>query len=863
MATFALGGVALAAMAMVFLAFEVDRKIGALATANSDSTQWSLAQAEVELLALQTSLLIAEDDPESSLSDVRRRFDVFYSRIGTIAQSPTYAPLLDLTGLPESLGRVEGFLSGAVPAIDGPDEDLRAALGSLAAEAGAIRDDLRLLSLSGISVFSSQADAERDSIARLLLWVSAVALSIFLGLLVAVGLLLLANRGARRRAQEQELLRARLESIVATSLDAVLLVGRDGRILEFNGAAENVFGYTRAEAIGAPMAEMIVPDHFRAAHNAGMKRYEETGERHVIGKGRIKIEARRKSGEVFPVELSIATAQSSEGEVFVSFIRDISHRVAAEREVIAARDRAVAGEKAKAELLAVMSHEIRTPLNGMLGTLELLDTVHLTDKQKRYVEIIRASGNLLLHHVNDVLQISRADAGKLGVVSEPFALSALVTELVESQRGSAEHRGDTLVTRLGAGADGWVSGDPTRIRQVLLNLLGNAIKFTRNGAIEVAVERIAEADAVEFRVSDTGIGVPAADRERIFEDFVTLDTSYARSAGGTGLGLAIARRLVRAMGGEIGVDESPDGGASFFFRIPLPPAEMAGAGSGSDEADAAAPTSGRRRILVVEDNSINRIVVREMLEREGHEVEEAHDGQEGVAMATRRTYDLVLMDISMPVLDGVEATRMIRAAEGAHRHVPIVALTAHALPEEMDRFRAAGLDDILVKPISRATLASVLERSARDDPHTGADEADALPPPGADVIERAQLDELRQSLGDERTSRLVAMFVQETDAVVAEITDPTRPAGNGREIRDKVHRLAGSAAVLGAGALRTCLSEIETLLLEQSRLDRTDAEALAIAWKNTRRTLEAYRGEVGSFTSQSERPETPQAPGAA
>jgi PAS domain S-box-containing protein len=820
----AAAAVVLATLAIVLMGLEVNRKVGVLATANSDSSQWSLAQAEVELLALQTAVLIAADDPDANLADVRRRFDVFYSRFRTISQSQSYAALRALPESPAAFGRIDDFLSGALPLIDGTDDGLKAGLDALAERTEAIRPDMRLISLGGVKVLSSQSDAERAGIAQLLVWVSALTFALFFALLLFVGLLFLANRSAGQRAQDQALLRSRLQAIVATSLDAVLVVSREGRVLEFNGAAEEIFGYTRAEALGAQMEELIIPDHHRAAHAAGMKRHNETSERRVIGKGRIKIEAKRKSGEVFPVELSIDSAESADGEVFVSFIRDISRRVAAEQELIKARDEAVAGEKAKANLLAVMSHEIRTPLNGMLGTLELIETDRLPEKQKRYINIIRASGKLLLHHVNDVLQISRADAGKLEIATETFSLPALVRDLIDSQRGIAEHRGNTLGLRIGHGADGWVIGDPTRIRQVLLNLVGNAIKFTRNGTIDLTVDRFG-ADVV-FRVSDTGIGVPEADRERIFEEFVTIDTTYARSAGGTGLGLAIARRLVRAMGGEIRVEPDRKEGSTFSFRIPLRMAEIGTDITTDDGASPELADAHPLRVLVVEDNSTNRVVVREMLEQAGHTVEEAHNGQEGVAMAARRSYDLVLMDISMPVLDGVEATRIIRAAESPDQRVPIVAVTAHALPGDIERFHDAGLNEVLVKPISRASLAAVVARLSHHRIAVTTEPASCSGLADASIIDVKQIDELSVLLGPERTDRQIDLFLSEADELVAETLRAVEAGAAAEEIRAKVHRVAGSAAVIGATALRDHLREVEADLAEHADATRVDAESL-------------------------------------
>jgi PAS domain S-box-containing protein len=827
----ATAAVLLATLAILLIGLEVDRKISVLATANSDSTQWSLAQAEVEFLALETALLIAADEPEAPLADVRRRFDVFYSRIATISKSPVYAPLRDLSEARAALGDIDAFLGEAVPLIDGEDAALRAALPDLGLRAEELRSDIRRVSLGGVEVLSSRSDAERGGIARLLLWVSALSFALFFALLLFVALLLLANRGVSRRAHEQALLRSRQQAIVATSLDAVLVVSREGRVLEFNAAAEEIFGYTQAEAIGAPMEELVIPDHLRAAHAAGMKHHQETGERRVIGKGRIKTEAKRKSGEVFPAELSIASAESSEGEVFVSFIRDISRRIAS--------------EKAKANLLAVMSHEIRTPLNGMLGTLELMDTEQLPGRQRRYVEIMRASGKLLLHHVNDVLQISRADAGKLDIVSEPLSLPTLVSELVDSQRGMAEHRGNTLGLRIAESAEGWVAGDPTRIRQVLLNLVGNAIKFTRNGAIEVSVERTG-ADVL-FRVSDTGIGVPEADRERIFEEFVTLDASYARAAGGTGLGLAIARRLVQAMGGEIWVDADGAEGSVFCVRLPLPPVEAEPAAADGDHAVPPAPGARALRVLVVEDNSINRLVVREMLERDGHTVEEAHDGEEGVAMATQGTYDLVLMDISMPVLDGVEATRMIRAAEEPGRDVPIVALTAHALPGEIERFREAGLDHVLIKPISRASLAAILAsapgRGAAGHPTRIRADATGR---GTTILDQSHIEDMRTLLGEERTVRQIGLFLTEADDFVAEMSRAVAAGASAGAVGASVHRVAGSAAIFGATAFTQHLRQIEADLAAHSDATRVDVMALQVVASDTLGALRRVQDKLAS-----------------
>jgi PAS domain S-box-containing protein len=596
---------------------DVRREIDALATANSDSTQWSLAQSDVEMLALKWAIWAAQIDGEGSLAELRTRFDVFYSRMQTVATSPLFAGLREDPEVVAALGRIGEFLSESIPLIDGSDTDLAAALPDLAVRAEEIRADVRYVTLHGVSVLAREADAQRGGIAETLTLVLALTVALFVVLLVMVGLLIHFARREQERARQHGLVRSRLASIISTSLDAVLVVDRDGRVVEFNGAAEEIFGYGRDEAVGAKMEDMIIPDHLKAAHEAGMTRYLTTGERRVIGKGRVQLEARRKDGSIFPVELSISSAESEHGELFVSFARDISRRVAAEQELIKARDEAVAGERAKADLIAVMSHEMRTPLNGMLGTLELLDNVERDRKDAEYLEIIRASGRQLLHHVDNVLEISRAEAGKIVPSHDVFSLSALVRELVESQRSVAEHRGNALSWRVETGGNDYALGDPTRIRQVLLNLIGNAIKFTRNGAIALEADRLADSGFVEFRVTDTGIGIDEADQARVFDDFVTLDTSYSRAVGGTGLGLAIVKRLVDALGGEVGLESARGDGSLFWVRLPLPVSDGAQADAvpALPDTTPAATNVPKLKILIVEDNRINRIVLRDLLEQ--------------------------------------------------------------------------------------------------------------------------------------------------------------------------------------------------------------------------------------------------------
>ncbi|MGC9420415.1 MAG: ATP-binding protein, partial [Rhodovulum sp.] len=347
----------------------------------------------------------------------------------------------------------------------------------------------------------------------------------------------------------------------------------------------------------------------------------------------------------------------------------------------------------------------------LLGTMELMRDTGLDRDQREHLAIMESAGRLLLHHVNDVLDLAHLDSGQAVARAERFDLGALLEETVSMHRALAAVNDNWLVLEPGAGL-GAVTGDAPRLRQVLVNLVGNALKFTHAGQVTVRAER--RGDTVEIAVRDTGRGIAAEDRSRIFDEFFTGDPTYGRAAGGTGLGLAITARLVRLMGGEIALDSTPGAGSLFTVRLPLPVAEAEPPEAAEDDD---APCGGPARplsVLLVEDNRVNRRVARAMLEKLGHRVTEAEDGLDGVEMAFHGAYDAILMDVSMPRLDGVEATRRIRLG-GRSRHARIIGLTAHALPEEVARFRAAGMDAVGCKPVSRAQLRGLLADTPAPD----------------------------------------------------------------------------------------------------------------------------------------------------
>ncbi|SMX50420.1 PAS domain-containing hybrid sensor histidine kinase/response regulator [Maliponia aquimaris] len=791
--------------AIAYLVTEIVRDLRLLNTADSDNVQWTLSQAEVEFLEFQHALDVARSGADGSLDSLVEEYDIFFSRIATLAEGSLYEGVRAEPGFDDALRSVRNKMMALVPLIDGPREDLAARIDEMAASLDNMRQDVRALSTSGLSYFASKSDAQRTSVA-----VTLTRLALLTGLLVLALLYLLrharqASRQTERRGRELAAAYARLNTILDTSLDGVIVADPGGRVLQFSPAAERIFRYAAQEAIGRNIGDLIVPDHLRAAHQAGMARMHATGEKRVVGHGRVRLEAMRAGGEVFPVEMALEMAQTGDEEMVIGFLRDISHRVAAENELVEARDRALAGEKAKADFLAMMTHEIRTPLNGVLGNLSLLTETPLTAHQERLVRNMGISGDLLMQHVDAVLDVARFEAGASVSPAEVVHLGRLVQDLVDSQASAASAHGNRLEWGwVGAPMD-WVAVDASRLKQVLLNLVGNALKFTRQGRVSIELERQdgAGAPVVEFRIIDTGVGIAEDDIERVFGDFQTGSAPLAHAVPGTGLGLGIARRFVQAMGGEIGAESTLGEGSVFWVHLPVTPyEEPAEPEPGQDMSPAAAQPP--CAILLVEDNEINMQLARDMLHLLGHQVTVAVNGLEGVQAAAQRRFDLILMDIRMPVMDGLAATRAIREGQGPNQATPIVALSANVLPEAKDRFISGGMSDFLGKPLSKTELAELIARCCRPMPtdHTPLPQAS---PPAAETDPMAAL-----------MARYMAEGAQLLDWLETRPEDMT-------EIAERAHRIAGSAAAFGQPDLRMALLKVE------AAAEQDDAAALSVA----------------------------------
>ncbi len=772
-----------------------------------DNIYWNLTQLELDLVRFQSAVDLAIARPDDAETELRKRYDLFYSRINNFGAAATMARFdLEETVAPV-VGRLKRFLDATTPLVDGAGTEFRDALPRISTDLEVLRKDLKAMTVQVIDLSARKADARRAGLTVLLEEVAWATLGLFALLFVLLGSVLYLNRRAERSINAANSASARLQATVETALDGVIVAGMDGRVIDFNKAAEQTFGYTAQEAIGARLEDLIVPPRHSAAHSAGMVRMATTGEKRVVDKGRIQITAVRKSGEEFPVELSIASSLGPDGTIFIAYLRDISRRLENEKAMLTARDEALAAGQAKTDFLAVMSHEMRTPLNGVMAALEIADRDAIDERQKKFIGLARSSAAQLMRHVNDVLDITRVDAGHLALANESFDLVQLASGLVEALKPVAAKSGTDLV--LAPLSDlPWVQGDSFRIGQIVQNLLSNAIKFTKNGTVTVEIALLsqsAERANVELRVIDTGIGIAPADLDRVFDDFVMLDPSYGRVSGGTGLGLTISRRLAEAMGGAIGVESKEGEGSCFWLRLPLRIAKGRGPGRvdpGVAVAATRAETSMEELdVLVVEDNDTNRIVLEAMLTHLQHRVTLASDGAIGVELARDHRFDVVLMDISMPVMDGVTATGLIRSG-GASSEARIVAVTAHTMPEELARFRAAGMDDYLVKPVSESGLAQALRFGGTQQV---GDAGIGLPA----VLDQARLQEVRAAMGEAGLGRVLTSFQASTSLTLDRIAEHATwadPAG----LQALCHEAAGAAAMVGAARLYALLVEIES-----------------------------------------------------
>jgi PAS domain S-box-containing protein len=618
--------------------------------------------------------------------------------------------------------------------------------------------------------------------------------------------------GTKQRLRAETALRdteARYRQLVETSTDVVWRIDTSGRFTFLNNASEQVFGWKPDQLVGRPFATIADPasaerDRGAIAHMLSgdeLSGYE-TISKHATG-GRVHL---KMSGR--PVRDTAGHVIGAQG-----IAHDISLEVATREALRVARVTAEQADAAKSAFLANMSHEIRTPMTGILGTADLILDGDLSAEQRHAVELIVTSGETLLTIINDILDLSKIEAGQLELEDAPLDLHELLQNTVSLMSHGARAKNIDVVLEIRNDVPRFVRGDPTRLRQVLTNLVSNAIKFTSAGSVVVSVaslSRDGDGCRLRFGVRDTGIGIAPDALQRIFEPFRQGDVSTTRNYGGTGLGLSISRRLVDMMGGTLEVTSVLAQGSEFHFTLTLA-ATGQSADQGAPRRPAAPAMKKALRILIAEDNPVNQEVAATMLRRRGHHVDIVANGREAVDAVADHSYDVVLMDLQMPILDGIQATVEIRAHEADDR-VPIIALTANAAGGEVDRCIAAGMDDYVAKPFRAVDLIAAVENAATPvesgapPRQSGVFAASSPAVVGVDV--EGLRAELRDAGAEDALGAVLTVFVGDAPIRMAVIDDAITARDMDRIARG-AHAYKSSAGTIRAAVLAELLQDLE------------------------------------------------------
>lgn len=497
-------------------------------------------------------------------------------------------------------------------------------------------------------------------------------------------------------------------------------------------------------------------------------------------------------------------------------------------DLASAYNAADAGNRAKSQFLATMGHEIRTPLNAILGTAELLQLSDIPHDVRDNIQTIRSSGEALLEVLNEILDYSKIEYGKLEIEIRPVNLADLSRSVMDIMASRAKERGNALVLDMPDRLQSpWIKSDPTRLRQILLNLVSNATKFTSNGTVTLRLREFSGPNGRQFlriEVQDTGIGIDEEGRAKLFKPFSQVDASISRRFGGTGLGLTISKEIAERLGGQMGVESEIGKGSTFWLEMRIE-ATAAPEIAPPGERPTGLAALGALKVLVVEDNKVNQQLALRFLERLGQKADVAENGAEAVEAASQKPYDVILMDMQMPVMNGIEAAKAIRAGHGPNRTAPIIAMTANASDEDRDACRDAGMDGFEPKPITLARLHGVLARVAERSgslPSLTVEREETASPASGDGIDAARKAELVEVLGEEVFEELVASFFADADALMHDYRQ-ARLSGNVGEADKALHTLKGAAANVGFKAV----AEIAQAIREAPEADIEKSERLA------------------------------------
>ncbi len=499
-----------------------------------------------------------------------------------------------------------------------------------------------------------------------------------------------------------------LRGVISSALDAIVITGQFGHIIHWNEAATEIFGYTEPEVQGRTLIDTIIPFSYEFTTWNGFKGFMDKAGIDVLNR-RIEMMAIGKDRRQFPIELTVTTIHDENEIYYSAFIRDISSRKQREEELVQMKEKAEQAAKAKSQFLSVMSHELRTPLNAVIGITHLLLQNQPRDDQQEDLRTLQFSGESLLHIINDILDFTKLDSGKIELSSIDFNLRDLIQSLYQSFSYKAREKNIVFDVEYDEKMPFYVKGDSFRLAQVLNNLISNAIKFTQQGFVKLKIELIEGSEGKfisRFSVIDTGIGIPVEKQDKIFEQFTQADSDTTRLYGGTGLGLSISMRLVELMGSNIQVESSLGRGSVFHFTIPLHAGNVSESMTQSPKVVTKSNDQFKNKvILLAEDNVFNANIARRFITGWGAQMELVTDGRQALEFVSRKRYDLILMDVQMPVLDGFSCTRKIRKH---YKDIPIIAITASPKNEIINEIMACGMNDFVSKPFKPNELRAKL-----------------------------------------------------------------------------------------------------------------------------------------------------------
>lgn len=816
----------------------------------SDNQTWVVSQLEVDHQNLKIRLLMSELETafqggetvsESSWSEIKMAFDIYYSRVKT---TKNQLSLLKAKGdVPEQYSNhiatilnSRDELARIIDSAETPDRELIRRLTTMLDN---VAEPVRSLALDTVFLLSQQADLERKAAQNYFFFHLAVAfLTVSLLITASVAILVMLH-DSRRQNQRLERLLSSQDKTFQQIPRAFVLTDGEGKILRSNRAFEALLGWSEREVQGRKLWDLLPKKRraaWQSAENNTRLRDLRAGDSTTIREILIDKTERR-----LPVEVSIIHLQNAGSSVYLLMMRSIALEQRAMRAL--RRDRTEARKRAylNSRLLSVMSHEMRTPLHGVIAALDLLKREDLAPDEDELATVALEASQTALKYSNQALDLVGLEFDPSNATQSEFSPAEVVHQVSEMLRPAATSKGNVITTEVDDDLDGIVLGYAELVRHSLSNLLSNAVKFTENGQIDVRLTSLTDGNQLKIEVADTGIGISETQKEDIFSDYVTYSDQSHTQWQSTGLGLSLFKRAVSGMGGNWGVSSQLGQGSTFWFTFPVEGSDASGKPhpAPSDETIDVLPEA--FRVLAVDDNPINLALLGKMLAELGVKHDLARNGQEAVETARQTCFDAILMDISMPGMDGYETTKEIRKG-GASRHAAIVAFTADTSVEaSCEMFVTTGLNDVLLKPVTLDTLRNKLGQLAGRQQDGRAQSLAESVGTTEDMIDRKVVERFAAVGGLEDLLPLIQKLLDQADAVRSSVEPGSE--NKGATLSAQFHDLSGAAAMMGAGRLAKAARDCEVAVARGSD-EQPDLFAFF------RETVDATRDEFSALKEQ-------------